>query len=144
LPVAEQASQVVETVQGSAVAKGELLQAPLSGRPCIGYELAILFDAEGDARPPMWVLEEEHTTDFEIGGRQIAADGATLEIPLEPVGEDAAVMTPDEVALFLRKRGLFANDGRFEFFEALIEPGSVYELRYHDSPKDAAPVVWPA
>lgn len=140
LPVAPPGAPVLRTHSGEAEARGELLRAPISGRRCIGYEVSVLFDMEGDARRPMWVLEEENCGAFAVAGREIEAGVATLEIPLEPIG------VPDEAldaALgdFLRTRGLFVGDGDFEFFEALLVPGRECKVEELDSPDGAGPRV---
>lgn len=143
LPSPELSSPVVDRVEGVATARGTLLRAPISGRECIAYEVSVLFDAEGDARRPMWVLEEENMIAFELAGRELGPDRATLEIPLEPVAPDEHLLNSDELSLFLRKRGLFGSDGVFEFYEALVLPGARYQLLRHEEPEGAVAVLRP-
>ena len=58
-----------------------------------------------------------------------------------PVPVDTDRMESDELVKFLRKRGLFVSDGAFQFFEALVVPGSTYELARHEEPASATLVV---
>lgn len=88
LPMPQQDATPARTLTGKVQARGELLEAPISGRPCVGYEVSVLFDVAGDKRPPMWVLEEERSIAFEIDGETIEANGATVEIPSTIVGGD--------------------------------------------------------
>ena len=167
LPMPPQDATPAQTLSGKVQPRGELLKAPISGRPCVGYEVSVLFDVAGDKRPPMWVLEEERSTAFEIDGVTIEANGATVELPStlvggdEDLGEEGGESAADgedlsqgegpsgedldkKIGLFLRKRGLFLSEGFFTLFEALIEPDETYEVRVHQDPPGAAAEVYPA
>ncbi|MDY0003915.1 MAG: hypothetical protein RBU30_21640 [Polyangia bacterium] len=119
--------------EGQAVATnaGELLRAPITGEPCLAYEVSVLFDTPGDLRPPMWILEEERSVAFALDGQEVPPDRVTLELPVEPVGDESPEGSR-AVALFLRKRGLFASEGDYTLFEALVRPGLTYRLELFD------------
>ena len=138
----------------------DTITAPISGRECIAYELCVLFDAPGDARPPEWSLQEQRAVDIRLGNRlELAFDELYLESPVEEVDapgvigdlddfDDPEPLEPDdrfdEIKRFLRQRGLFIADGDFHFFEARIEPGdrldvdayddAIHILRHTDAP----------
>jgi len=143
LPLPLVAADAVATtrVVGRPQPRGALLTAPFSGRPCLGYELGVLFDAPGDAWPPIWVLREMRSCAFDVHDRHVDADAVTLALPIAPVPEPA--MTETVRQKFLRQRGLFLVDGKFDLFEAILEPGAVYELQWPSAPEGAPPVVRP-
>lgn len=120
------------------------MRAPVSGRECLGYEVTVLFDAPNDLRPPMWVLEEERTVHFTLAGEHAAPDGVTLDLPAQEVANEATGFGNQQVAEFLRKRGLFASEGEYIVFEALIEPGRPYRLELFERDVEAVPRIRPA
>jgi len=134
-PKAKPASQLVGRVHPT----GPLLRAPFSGRPCIGYDVGVMFDAPGDAWPPIWVLREMHACAFEIAGKPIAGDGVSLALPIRPVLEPT--ITAEQKQRFLRERGLFLVDGQFDLFEAIVEPEHTYELLWPSAPEGAPPIL---
>lgn len=139
LPFVEPGADVRERFVGVAQARGGLLQAPFSGRACIGYEIAVLFDNLHDAWPPTWALREVRSCAFEVQGQEVAADTASLAIPIAPV----AVPAMDDLARhrFMRQRGLFLADGQFDFFEAVLEPGATVEVVRPSAPAGAPVIV---
>ncbi|HEY0132836.1 MAG TPA: hypothetical protein VGB85_02115 [Nannocystis sp.] len=139
LPLADPGAKPVSQLLGAAHPTGALLRAPFSGRPCIGYDVGVVFDTPGDAWPPIWVLREMHSCAFEIQGKTIDAGGVSLALPIKPVAEPA--ITGEQKKKFLRERGLFLADGKFDLFEAIIEPGSTYEMLWPSAPGGAAPIL---
>lgn len=139
LPLVAEDAVVAARVVGQPQPRGALLTAPFSGRPCLGYELGVLFDAPGDAWPPIWVLREMRSCAFDIHDRHVEADAVTLALPITPVARP--FMTESARQRFLRQRGLFLLDGRFDLFEAILEPGAVYELQWASAPQGAPPVI---
>jgi len=124
--------EVPRRVQENVEARNvdELLTSPVAGRECIAYQLCVLFDAPGDARPPEWVLQEQRTEAVELGGKlELPPEKYSLESPVEPVGtaggdtlesllpdRDLAIeIGEEELEQFLRERGLFLTDGEFLF-----------------------------
>lgn len=142
LPLPDPRARPASRLVGHVRPTGALLRAPLSGRMCVGYDLGVLFDAPGDAWPPIWVLREVHTGTYEVEGRTISADSTQIALPILPVA--APVLDHDQQARFLRERGLFLADGQFDFFEAIVEPGHTYELLWPSAPDGAPPVLHPA
>ncbi|MFB6374729.1 MAG: hypothetical protein ABEN55_16780, partial [Bradymonadaceae bacterium] len=124
----------------------ETLEAPISGRECLVYQVCVLFDTPGDARPPEWALEEQRGVDLILGeDLELTPDRVYLESPVEMVRELDDGLTSvdlddladgDErhelVKQFLRQRGLFAADGEFHFYEARLEPGDEVEVSEYD------------
>jgi hypothetical protein len=139
LPLPDRRAPVARRLEGPLEPRGELLVAPLSGRPCVGYEVRALFDAVGDARPPMWILEEERVAPFAIDGHEVAADGATLQIETQALDEETLELDDEKITRFLRKRGLFAAEGTYTLYEAILEPGRSYRLERSDRPPGAVP-----
>lgn len=141
LPIPDVRSPVVALRRGRARGRGDTLKAPISGRPCLAYEVGVVFDADGDAYPPMWVLREDRSRAFGVDGVEIESDRVALELPLEDVSAAADAQPPTELVMFLRKRGLFHSDGAFEFFESVLIEGAPVELVRHAVPEGAPWVV---
>lgn len=134
-PKARPTSQVVGRVQPT----GPLLRAPFSGRACVGYDVGVMFDAPGDAWPPIWVLREMHMGAFEVAGKAIAEDSVSLALPIHAVTEPTIGV--EQKQRFLRERGLFLADGDFNLFEAIVEPGFSCELLWPSAPERAPPIL---
>lgn len=142
LPFADPRATVAARVVGPARARGPLLRAPFSGRPCVAYEVAVLFDYPHDAWPPTWVLREVRSCALEVEGREVAADAAMLELPTQAI--DRPALDEDGKRRFLRERGLFLADGEFDLFEAVVLPDQTVELQWPSAPVGAPPRVLPA
>lgn len=139
LPLVDPRARTASKISGPIEPREPLLRAPFSGRPCVGYDIAVLFDTPDDAWPPIWVLHEMRSCAFEIQGRAVARDAASLALPISKL----ASPTIDEEAKrkFLRERGLFLVDGSFDLHEAILEPGRSYELLWPSLPEGAPPFV---
>jgi hypothetical protein len=143
LPLPQGTGAAATIANGQAVPRAELLTAPVSGRPCIGYELTVLFDTPGDLRPAMWLLEEERTIPFAIGGVEVPADRATLDLPRQAVNRSDGTLDAELVTRLLRQRGLFTAEGDYLLHESIIEPGARYTLARPASPAGAVLVIRP-
>lgn len=141
LPLVDPKAKTASRIAGPIESHGPLLRAPFSGRTCVGYDIAVMFDTPNDAWPPIWVLREVRSCNFEIAGREVAADSASLAMPIAHITEPA--MDTDAKRRFLRERGLFIADGNFDLYEAIIEPGGSYELLWPSLPAGAPPFVRP-
>ncbi len=128
-------------------ASGEVLESPVSERECVAYQICVLFDVAGDARPPEWVLQEQRASDAALGDEIVVeADRLFLESPVEhvetpsladsldsPEDDDAEVAGEryETLKRFLRKRGLFVTEGEFHFYEACLQVGDAVDLADH-------------
>lgn len=142
LPLADPTTTHATTTAGPAEPRGALLHAPFTGRPCLAYEAAILFDHPEDAWPPTWVLREMRSVPFEIRGELVEADRASLLVPIQPI--HAPTLDDAAKQKFLRERGLFLADGKFDLFEAIVEPHLTYELVRPATPDGAPPFIRPS
>ena len=129
-----------------ARAVDDTLEAPISQRECLAYQVCVLFDVSGDARPPEWALQEQRATHTKLGDAlELDPDELYLESPVELVetlGEaldsrldDAEVDSAsnyDELKQFLRQRGLFSTEGEFHLYEAVLEPGDLVHVDEYD------------
>lgn len=116
-------------VRGSveAVDPSVRLTAPLSGRPCLAYEVAIREDAERDAPDHSWLLLEQQSTDLRIGGRRVEGSVLRLQLPRTPIR-----VTYDRLGSFLRRRGLCTSGRSLMLCETILEPGAAVDLREYD------------
>ena len=97
---------------------GKSSPRPLCARECVAFQLSVLFDIVGDARPPEWVVQETRGTDFEVDSERIRGDRVLVTTPLKPVEAEVAQAAGLDLTRFLRERGLFSYDGSFDLFEA--------------------------
>ncbi|MBA2661044.1 MAG: hypothetical protein H0U74_02020 [Bradymonadaceae bacterium] len=102
-----------------------MLKAPISGRECIAYQVCVLFDTPGDARPAQWALQEQRNLSVRLGDTiEVSQNSFYLESPVEEVQQrDESIESCEATKEFLRQRGLFNTDGEFHFFEAILELG---------------------
>ena len=122
LPLRGAEALLRDEVSGVVEARGEPLTAPFSGKPCLAYQVCVLFDTPNDARPPEWALHEARGADVTIGDTVIDGHRILLAASLEPIRHEDA---PDlDLTTFLRQRGLFVTDGEFELFEARLAAGA--------------------
>lgn len=107
---------------GDARARGECLRAPVSGVPCIGYELVVRRgEDDGDAVP---ALVEQRCVDFFVGERAVAGARALLRLADTtgagtPEGADDATRRH-----LLRARGFLPEDGPWSVIERVLLPGT--------------------
>ncbi len=110
---------------GVAHATGPLLVAPLSGQPCIGYELGIRHDRDPAAPVTSWLLLEQRSTAFVVGDAQYEPDGVLLSLPRMVF--ESETIEPATLTTLLRQRG-FASDHRLVLFEAVLLDDSAVEV----------------
>ncbi|MCA9719952.1 MAG: hypothetical protein KC468_35120 [Myxococcales bacterium] len=105
----------------------ELLLAPWSGTPCVGYEVRLYRDASEQS--PVCVLREQRCLEFHHGELEIPGEAVSLALPLRRVPRRGPG-APDQRALArtLRQRGLYLADGPYLLEEAIVVPGERYEL----------------
>ena len=138
VPLADE-TDTLKRRAGPALAREPLLRAPFTGRPCVAYEVAVLFDHPDDAWPPTWVLREMRSCAFEVDGHEVAANRAMLTGPTELVA--TPTMSEGEKRRFLRERGLFLADGTFDLYEAIVEANEACEVRWPTANEGAPPFV---
>ncbi|MBN2802301.1 MAG: hypothetical protein JXR91_04315 [Deltaproteobacteria bacterium] len=106
----------------------ETLISPFTGTKCLGYKAMVLFDIEGDARPPEWVLAEVVCNDININGSKFS--GAKIMLDMEVKHIDIETVQPQfDFKTYLRQRGLFLYDGNFIPFETVIKKGDKYQVK---------------
>ena len=99
------------------VVSATLLQAPLSGRPCVAYELGVRHDSNGEGDDSTWTLLEQDGVAFEVAGESIDQPYFQLE---RTVYADA--LSPASAAA-LRRRGIDASHPGYTVFETVVELG---------------------
>jgi hypothetical protein len=104
----------------NAVVNGTPMAAPLSGRPCLGYEVAV---AWGSGAPRPWALLEQRVSDLEVDGARLSGRAVGLELPRESF-EVSASRAPAHVVQYLRARGLELTDDVLAIYESVLEPGA--------------------
>jgi hypothetical protein len=132
IPLPARGAQARQRVHGEATRADKILQAPFSGRECLAYQVSVLFDAPGDARPPEWVLQEAKGVDFSVNGERIPGVRALVQKPMQLISTDEDKESELKLSRFLRERGLFLSDGEFTLFEATVEPGEEVQVHFFE------------
>lgn len=112
--------------QVTATAHGEPITAPLSGRPCLGYEVALRWDDHGGAPLATWALVEQRVN---LDPATTLQEGAAVHLALPRERLDlTSASASAEVVRYLQTRGLDFTDGSLTIYESIIEPGMRIEL----------------
>ncbi|MBW1808309.1 MAG: hypothetical protein JRJ87_08960 [Deltaproteobacteria bacterium] len=135
VPLPDTKKSKPQEVTGYVEGKGPLLTAPFSGAPCLAWQVCVRFDVAGDARPPEWVLQEIESMDILINDIEIPNHRVLLETPLAPLSAKMCEEKGIDWRGFLKKRGLHSDEGTYELFESLIDPGSEVTVKCHRSPE---------
>ena len=120
-------SEITDTV----TTDDELLRAPLSGRPCVAYEVVARADHVRDGESGTWLLADQHACDLHVGDVRIPGSPIRLRprprTPIDP--------TSDRARGYLRERGLAPGEVS-RMFETIVEPAETVRAR----PRRGAPV----
>jgi hypothetical protein len=116
-----------DRVEGPVRARDPLLEAPLSRRPCIAYELGVRGDGDLVAPAHTWLLLEQRSVAFAIGPRTFPADAVRLELPRMRVELDA--FAPARVDEVLRTRALAGERERWVVTETIVPEGAQLAVR---------------
>jgi hypothetical protein len=120
-------SEITDTV----TTDDELLRAPLSGRPCVAYEVAARADHVRDGQSGTWLLADQHACDLQVGDVHIPGS----QLRLRPRHRTPVDATSDRARAYLQERGLAPGEvGRM--FETIVEPAEAVRAR----PRRGAPV----
>jgi hypothetical protein len=105
----------------------DLLHAPLSGRPCIAYEVAVRDD--DDAKGPLssWRLLEQDNVGFRVGELEVAPGEALLQRRRELVRTGSIAVMDEPTRRYMRMRGLLGNETVY-IYETILAPGDVCEV----------------
>jgi hypothetical protein len=135
VPLLRPGERATRVLEGTSESAAEELQAPFSGWQCLAYQICVLFDAPGDARPPEWVLHEMRGVDFRIAGELIPGDRILLRAPLQPVTDEQLRASGLDLDRFLRQRGLFASEGEYTLFESRIDTDQPLRVSLRPEPQ---------
>ncbi len=112
---------------GPVRARERLLDAPLTGRPCVAYELGVRGDGELDAAAHTWLLLEQRSIPFAVGTRTFPANAVRLELPRTRVG--LAHLDREQVATLFRARALAGTPERWFVTESILVPDTTVTVR---------------
>lgn len=132
LPLPDTDAKISKQMTGVPHTK-DTIKAPISGKPCIAYEVSAIFDVSGDACPPEWVLVSSGNTDFDVDLRTIDAGTVIVRKNPKKYTEEEIDNVQIDIRGLLRPCGLFFSDGNWTFFEALIEPNEKVQVTQYDN-----------
>lgn len=111
---------------GTAHATGPLLRAPLTGRPCVAYELGIRTDDDPGAPEATWLLLEQRSTAFSVGEARYPPDSVRLDLVRTRVEPDA--LEDDRAGDIVRARGFLTTDTTLALFESIVPDATRIEV----------------
>lgn len=119
------AGDTVGTETGSVAPSDQLLRAPVSGRPCVAYELGVRSDTATDDDPWTCALLEQRVGPFAVGDVSVAAERVFLDVPRERWSGD---LTDPSIARLLRNRGIDPDRPGHVLYETIVEVGDTVVL----------------
>jgi hypothetical protein len=124
-----------EGVRGRVDAAGELLRAPLSGRPCVAYEVAVRDDDDPTGPLSSWRLIDQDNAGFQLGEFEVSPGEALLQLERELNGHGIIGGKDPATRRYMRMRGLLDGEEVF-IYETILAPGDSCELsrRKADAP----------
>lgn len=106
--------------RGTAQPSGELLRAPLSGRPCVAWEVGVRLDDEATAEPRSWQLLEQRLAPLSVDGHAIDPTRTHLTAPRQRLDRSADVKLDEAAQAFLRQRGFDGGSTAARLFETIV------------------------
>lgn len=110
--------------RGQAVCP-EPLRAPLTGRSCVAYELAVHTCDAPEAPLSQLTLVEQRCADLEVDGKPFLGRGVRLALRRQRVELDPA---NDEHRRLMHVRGLEPTGDAFVVYETIVEPQTVISI----------------
>jgi hypothetical protein len=114
-------------VDAQVMPASEPVAAPLSGRPCIAYEIGIRDDDDPRAPQGTWLLLEQHVVPLQVGSHAIAADSVFLDVAdrrmLAPNDEESC----ERRRRVLRERGISRHSSVI-VYETIVPPEASLRL----------------
>lgn len=131
-----------ESHVGVATPTGTLLHSPLTQQPCVAYAMTVHIKDPTASVESVLMLDERHASSLLWDGQLI--DGKTLQpvLKLRHVEQDR--INPHYLHQFLRKRGIFWEDGELELREAILPPYSMCTLSRHSATHESCYTLTPA
>ena len=99
------------------------LRAPLSGRECLAFEVAVRHDTDATADWPTWSLVEQRNTALEIADHRVGANELLLELERERCTAEG-----EAVQNYLSARGVDPHAPDLVVYETILEPDATVEL----------------
>jgi hypothetical protein len=104
------------------VLDAEPLRAPLTGRPCVAYEVGVRQTAGPNAPLNQWLSLEQRNAPMRLDGSHHAKDSVRLALARQELTRDEIVLDDAGLARFLRERGFLPSD-ELVFYETVVVEG---------------------
>jgi hypothetical protein len=121
LPPADMETQ---ELRGIPRPRGDLLTSPITGQPCLGYELGIRDDPDPTGKLPTWTLLEQRVIDFELDGHTFEGAETHLDLARQYLGSDESLELQDPARLYLRQRGFGRTTPAPHIYETIVPPAT--------------------
>lgn len=118
LPPSQPPTEVVRGVPECAA----VLHSPLTGRPCVAYEIGLREDDDGQGELATWALLEQRVASMRIGERDVDPQVTFADVPRESLGELSPQLLDAAALEWLAERGYSAVGSSLRVFESIVPP----------------------
>jgi hypothetical protein len=127
LPLPPRGALPAAPVSGRATAIGELILAPVTGRPCLAYEVGVRTDRDLTAPLETWLLLEQRSIAFAVGEHRFAPNSMRFMLPRRAL--DVARLPAARLARFRTERALSLGDVSIVITEEIVTPEMPLDIR---------------
>ena len=106
------------------------LRAPMSGRECLAYEVAIAPAGVTPDSDADWVIREQRSTRVTVDGHHL--EGNDVALSVEPATRQRLDVEPRVLARFLRERGITATRASYDVYETIVTPRRPVSLQLYE------------
>lgn len=110
--------------EGPIEGTGEVLRSPITGRPCLAYEIGLRGDERQDASLGTWMLIEQHVAPAKVNDVDLDPSATHLSLPRHRVGKLAKGELDDAALAYFRQRGYTLEGTTLIVYESIVEEGA--------------------
>lgn len=102
------------------------LVAPLTGRPCLAYEVAIAEGPRPEGVEATWLVLEQEATPLRVASQRFDGARVRLDLPRTAIRASSGALQG-----FLHRRGLWGSTTDLVIYETILESGDDVEIHEH-------------
>lgn len=122
-----------KNVATGPIEAAEPLRSPITGTPCIAYEVGLREDDDPQAKLATWALVEQRVASSNIGDVEVS-EATHLRLRPHRLGTLSDVELDDAARTWLQARGFAPGGSSLHLFETVVEPGQTVSLARGSGP----------
>lgn len=126
-------SGATKDVATGPVEAAEPLRSPITGTPCIAYDVRLREDDDPEAKLATWALIEQRIAASSIGDVEVP-EATHLSLRPHRLGALSDVELDDAARAWLQARGFSPGGSPLHLFETVVEPGQTVSLARGSDP----------